>query len=103
MWWPFKKRDLRLKRIEARLDSAAELIHYLLERNRAMNAKLQQLHDLVAAESTAIASVKTLLEGLLLQLQEANGDPAAVDAIIAQVQANIDALAAAAAEVPPTV
>jgi uncharacterized coiled-coil protein SlyX len=79
----------RLTKIEEKLMTVDEAITALVEK--------------VSAQGTVIESTITLLNGLSAQLQAAADDPAQLQAIIDQVGAQTDALAAAvAANTPQT-
>lgn len=66
------------------------------------DAKIAELLQAVTDQGTVIESAITLLTGLTAQLEAAKDDPAQIQAIIEQVNAQKDALAGAvAAGTPP--
>jgi hypothetical protein len=66
-------------------------------------ASMEDLNKAVARNTDAEASVVTLLKGISQQLKDAKatGDPAAIDAVIAKIDANTAAAAAAVVENTP--
>ena len=62
---------------------------------------VSDLQDAVAAETTVQKSVITLLDTLFADLKAAGTDPAAIAAVVASINANKDALAAAVAANTP--
>ena len=75
----------RLERIE----------HALLRMENTIMATLKDIQDDVASETTVIASVITLLDGLSQQLKDAlaANDPAAIQAVVDAIDANKKTLA----------
>lgn len=65
-------------------------------------ANLDKLTDAIAREVTVDNSIITLLNGLAAQLKAANGDQAAIDAVVGQMTSNADAIAAAVSANTPT-
>lgn len=65
-------------------------------------ATMEDLNAAVARNTDAEASVVTLLKGISQQLKDAKGDPAALDAVIAKIDANTAAAAAAVVENTPS-
>lgn len=55
----------------------------------------------VAAETTAIKSAITLINGLIQQIKDAGTDPVALKALTDQMEANTSSLSAAVASAPP--
>lgn len=66
-----------------------------------MAADLSALVDQVAATSGVEASAVTFIQGLIAQLQAAQGNPAQVQALVDQLKTSTDALAAAIATTTP--
>ena len=64
-------------------------------------ATLVELQAAVATDTTVTASAITLLQGLAAQITAAAGDPAALDAIVQDLNANTTALAEAVAANTP--
>jgi len=64
-------------------------------------ADLTELQAAVAADTSVTASAVTLLQGLAAQLAAAGTDPAALAAIVSDLNENTDALAAAVAANTP--
>ena len=60
-------------------------------------SKLDDLQAAVAASDKVIQSAVTLINGLAQQIKDAGTDPAALAAVVADIEANKDALAAAVA------
>lgn len=81
------------------------LIYLILRLEKFMATASQALTDLqnqVAAEQTVEQSAITLITNLAGQVAAANGvSPAAVEAVVAQIQSNAAALAAAVAANTP--
>lgn len=69
----------------------------ILDKLEAIMATIADLQAAVARETEVENSVVTLLEGISQQLKDAkaNGDPAALDAVIASIDANTAKLSAA--------
>lgn len=65
-------------------------------------SKLDDLQAAVAASDKVIQSAVTLINGLAQQIKDAGTDPAALAAVIADIEANKDALAAAVAANTPS-
>lgn len=60
-------------------------------------ATISDVQSAIAAQSTVEDSVITLLNGIVQQLKDAqaSNDPAALDAVVASIQANTDKLSSA--------
>ena len=82
----------------------AVLLHNQDERLTAMAADLTALQNEVAQNGDVIASAVTLLQGLKAALDEAlaSGDPAAIQAVVDQLDAQTQSLADAVAANTPT-
>lgn len=91
-----------------RRHSYSEIHSLLQEINYKVNfimATIQDVNAAVAAESSVDDSIVTLLNGIVQQLKDAkaSGDPAALDAIVAGIQANTKKLSdAVTANTPVT-
>ncbi len=85
----------RLKQIEAKLDSALNLLHLVLRKEQIimndLDAVATDLQELESAEDGVI----TLLTSISAQLKAAAGDQAKIDSIIASIDASKAKLAAA--------
>jgi len=66
------------------------LLHELNIKVNILMATIQDVQASVAAESTVDDSIITLLNGIVQQLKDAqaSNDPAALDAVVAGIQAN---------------
>jgi flagellin-like hook-associated protein FlgL len=91
----------RLNDIEAKLDAIMEAI--LTEEETEM-ASITDVRNSVDAQTTVIAGVATLLDGLHTQLADvkaqlasAGADTSGLDAVMTSIQGNTDALSAAVA------
>src|SRR5258705_11444576 len=82
------------KKVEARTDDRLDLITnlliYVILKENSIMATIQDVSAAVAAESSVDDSIVTLLNGIVQQLKDAqaSGDPAALDVIVAGIQAN---------------
>jgi uncharacterized coiled-coil protein SlyX len=74
----------------SKLDRIIDLLHQILHKENIIMATIQDLTAAVAAESTVDDSIIALLNGIVQQLKDAqaSGDPAALDAVVASIQAN---------------
>lgn len=88
--------------IAAGLSSAygdTHLLHHLQEMERRIMATMKELQDAVAAEDTVIDSVLELVKGLVQKIADLNisnpADAAARDALVTDIKARTDAMAAA--------
>ena len=66
-----------------------------------MSTKTDELAAAVAAERDVVNSAVTLIQGLADQIAAANGDAAAIDAVIADVRAQAQSLGSAVAANTP--
>lgn len=85
---------LGLDRIEAKLD-------LLLKEVKTMAQELDDLESQVTNTDGTMESVTVLLQGILDRLDQAGTDPARLTALKDALKARTDALAAAAAAIPP--
>jgi hypothetical protein len=85
----------RLERIERALAHLTSLVALSLKLEVNTMAKIEDVTAAVAAESSVVNSVVTLLQQLSDQIKAAGTDGAALDAVVASINANKDALAAA--------
>lgn len=83
MWWMWK-------RLFRKLDDIEHLLRRSLKMEMSNMAVLDDLTAAVAAQKSVDDSIETLLDGIAQQLKDAQAanDPAAVQAIIADLQAN---------------
>jgi hypothetical protein len=81
----------------------AELRDLIIQNHEEIMATLAELNAAVARNTDAEDSVVTLLQGISQQLKDAkaSNDPAAIDAVIAQLDANTAKAAAAVVENTP--
>lgn len=100
MWFS----EARLARLESKLDNIQGLLLEVARSSRRNEWKetniMATMSDLVAevaAVKDVQASAAAAFQGLVAQLEaaKANADPAALDAVIADLKASTDALAAA--------
>lgn len=84
------KQNQQFNTIVNRLDTIISLLSNIINKENTLMATLQNVTDAVAAESTVDDSIITLLNGIVQQLKDAqaSGDPAALDAVVAGIQAN---------------
>lgn len=77
-----------------RLTNIEEKLNYLIHQGIKLMATIQDVQTAVAAQTTVDTSVVTLLQNITAQLQaaQASGDPAALDAVVASIQANTQVL-----------
>lgn len=80
-----------------RLIDRLDIIIELLNKEYQYMATIQNVTDAIAAESTVDDSIVTLLNGIVQQLKDAQaaGTPAALDAVVAGIQANQAKISAA--------
>lgn len=71
-------------------DDTKRVLNKLIKRIERIMTKLDDLNAAVARNTAVDDSVITLLEGIVQQLKDANAssDPAAIDKLIAQLDAN---------------
>lgn len=83
-----------------RLAALSRKLDRILTNQETIMATLEDLKAAVARETDAEQSVITLLQGISQQLKDAKAanDPAAIDAVIAQIDANTAKLGAAVVE-----
>lgn len=86
---PFQESDRKV------LNQILSLVQSIQKQEVKIMASVQQVADAVAAETTVEQSVITLLDQIKAALDQAKTDPAALDAIIQQIDANKQALAEA--------
>jgi len=68
----------------------------------AVQDAINELNAEVTRQTTAVASIKALIDGFIAATEEAKDDPEELAALLAGFKANTDALAAAVpANVPP--
>ena len=81
----------------ARLDAIMDRLDLISENQESMMAIMDDLKASVQRNTDAEAAVVTLLQGISQQLKDAlaAGDPAAIQAVITQIDANTAAAAAA--------
>lgn len=85
----------RIGRLEAQNVLILSKLDQLLKKEDFTMADFSQLQAEVARNTTVVSSVKALIAGFAAQLQAAGTDQAAINAVIAQMKANDDDLAAA--------
>lgn len=66
------------------------LLHQILNKERIIMATMQELNAAVQRNTDVEASVETMLQGISQQLKDAkaSNDPAAIQAVIDQIDAN---------------
>lgn len=72
-------------------------VHQLIRQGGIMSQQLEDLKAAVAQEGTVVQSAITLLNGLSAQLAAIKDDPAAIEQLAADVQAQAAALGSAVA------
>lgn len=77
------------------LNAISRKLDLVITKETSIMATVVELNAAVARNTDAEQSVITLLNGISQQLKDAQGDPAAIDAVIAQIDANTAAAAAA--------
>jgi len=80
---------------------AVDLIAAVQALGATMSTKTDELAAAVAAERDVVNSAVTLIQGLADQIAAANGDAAAIDAVIADVRAQAQSLGSAVAANTP--
>jgi len=93
-------------RLNDKLDLVLRLLIHVLNKENLLMATLQDVTAAVAAESTVDDSIIVLLNGIVQQLKDAqaSNDPAALDVVVANIQANTAKIqAAVTANTTPTV
>jgi len=83
----------RLGRIEEKLDAGLELLAQVQTEGAAIMTDLSALTDEVSQNGDAVASAVTLLGSLSQQIRELSTDPAALQALADQLDANTQQLA----------
>src|SRR5258708_29817391 len=80
----------QLNHINQKLDQILNLLIHVIYKENYIMATIQDVSAAVAAESSVDDSIITLLNGIVQQLKDAqaSGDPAALDVIVAGIQAN---------------
>src|SRR5258705_7668187 len=80
----------QLYHINNKLDLILNLLIYVIRKENTIMATIQDVSAAVAAESSVDDSIITLLNGLVQQLKDAQAanDPAALDVVVASIQAN---------------
>lgn len=73
-----------------RLDLITRLLIHVINKENYIMATIQDVSAAVAAESSVDDSIITLLNGIVQQLKDAqaSNDPAALDIVVADIQAN---------------
>lgn len=99
-----KSNTRHLKEINNRLDLVLNLLIHILNKENLIMATIQDISAAVAAESTVDDSIITLLNQIVQQLKDAqaSNDPAAMDAVVASIQANTKKLSDAVTANTPT-
>jgi len=93
-------------RLNDKLDLVLRLLIHVLNKENLLMATIQDVSAAVAAESTVDDSIIVLLNGIVQQLKDAqaSNDPAALDVVVANIQANTAKIqAAVTANTTPTV
>lgn len=86
--------------VEQKLDRILQLLTFKLEK---IMATLDQLTADVAADTSAVNSAVTLINGLAQQIKDAGTDPVALKALTDQLEANTASLSAAVVANTPAV
>lgn len=93
--------DRHMSRLEWRLVRIEKLlVNIVVKGNRTMS-DIKNLESAVKADTDATNAALTLIKGIAAQLAAAQGDPAKVQALVDQLNANAAALSAAVAENTP--
>lgn len=87
--------DARLARIERYIRVLMWAARQEMERDEMSQQDIDQLKAKVTANTAVTQSTVTLIQGLIQQLKDAADDPAELQAVIAEIEANTQALAAA--------
>ena len=90
----------RAKRIEEKIDTLTWLVHMILRREKAMGQELDALIAQVAETASTEQSAIIAIQGLIQKLVDAQGDPAKIAELTAELKEKTDALAAAIVAVP---
>lgn len=85
----------------SRLDVISRKIDLILGSMRNIMASMADLQAAVSRNTDAEDAVIVLLKGISQQLKDAKGDPVAIDAVVAQIDANTAKLGAAVVENTP--
>jgi hypothetical protein len=91
----------RLDHIDHRLTELHEAVGIIVKKEKHMSAQLDALTAQVAENTAVEASAVALIQGIAAQLAAAQDDPVAVAALVDQLNASADALAAAVAANTP--
>jgi len=92
--------------VNDKLDLVLRLLVHIINKENYLMATIQDVSAAVAAESTVDDSIIVLLNGIVQQLKDAqaSNDPAALDVVVANIQANTAKIqAAVTANTAPTV
>ena len=84
-----------------RLDAIETYLRTAIQNQEKIMSALSDLQAAVAAEDTVITSAVTLINGFAAQLAAAGTDPAALQALTADITAKATALATAVAQNTP--
>lgn len=101
--WLFRKKELTedtwcvVRIISQRVERLHEKLNCNLKWSAKMSETMQKLKDEIAGMTTVVGSAVALIDGLIAKLEAANGDQAAINAALAEVKADREALAAAVA------
>jgi chromosome segregation ATPase len=87
----------RLDTVSARITELHEAVNAIKKKEQKMSAQLDVLTAQVAENTEVEESAIALIEGIAAKLAAAQDDPAAVAALVDQLNASADALAAAVA------
>lgn len=95
--------DSKLDALDGKLVAAQGILTNLLQEEKAMALDISDLTRAVEETKGVEESAVVLLTTILQKLKDAEGDPAAIAAVVAELDASTSALAAAvAAGNPPT-
>lgn len=97
----FRRDSEILKLMMIKLDVVVQAITIIMELEAKMSAEMDRLEAEVAETGTVVDSVIVLLQGIAQQLQDAGTDRAKLDQLASDLDAKTNALAEAAATVPP--
>lgn len=87
--------DGKIQTIDAKASAVQGLLIHILQEETAMALDISDLTREVAETKTVQESAVVLLESIVAKLQAAEGDPAAIAAVVAELDASTNALAAA--------
>ncbi len=90
-----------LREIVAKGSELLSAVNFLKTQGEHIMSKIADLQAAVAASDAVIHSAVVLINGLAQQVKDAGTDPVALAAVIADIEANKDALAAAVAANTP--